>query len=986
MAVLALPYSFAGYQNVALYRIVTHSSSVDVNKCGHLVVDGSLDTYWESQPGKKDWLIIDLGSKKKINKVVINWGYNYGTEYRVSLLNNPNDENQVQTFTQTNGKGNVETVEFKDTEVRFVRLEINKVLEQIRGSVIQEIEVFGDAEERFIPSKSKSLSLNNLSLNGTDWRVQNQLFVKDKPEVISAQGYNDTKWIPAKVPGTILSDYANFGAFPDLLYGDNMHQVSDEFFSGNNFWYRTTVNIPDLQPQKRLFLDFSGINWKADVYFNSVFVGHIDGAFQRADFEVTKLVTKGRANTIAVLIYHNENWISSLTKVIRKSIGARTTNGDLIGIDSPTFMAASGWNWIPIVKGRNIGIWNDVKLEIREDVSINDPWVSSTLNLPDTTVANLTLQATFKNHSRQPVVGKLIVTAENLRFEYPVKLNPLEEKIVKLDKSDIKQLSVKNPKLWWPNGYGRQNLSKLTLNFQTENGISDTKQINYGIRQIDTKVINDILFFYCNGKRILLRGGNWGMPEALLRCDSAGYDTRVKLHKEANFNMIRNWVGMTGHEMFYDACDKYGMLIFDDFWLANPVDGPDPKDTTMFMNNVRDKIKWVRKHPSLALYCGRNEGMPPVMLDLAMRRDCRALDSTRHYTPSSADGELSGRGPYDTQSPAWYFEKRGKTLHSELGIISIPEPETMRRMMPEKNVWPINDMWAIHDYQWGRSEKFTARIESRYGKPASVDDYCRRAQLLNYESSRAMFESLQSNQGSGILLWMSQAAWPSMICQIYDHFFEYTGGFFGAKKGCEQFHVLYDSYKKEIKVANNTLKDINNVTLKASVIDLNGNKVWEKSIPFSIKSLTSETLLPFTNFANEKVQFLKLEIYSASGKKMNDNFYWLENENGNCLDLNDMPKVNPIITTTSKTIKGIHSGRIILKNQSPNITLLTKIKIKRASNGESVLPVYFSDNYISLLPGETREIEFSFDAFLTADAPVQAWIEGYNTDLIKVNL
>lgn len=479
--------------------------------------------------------------------------------------------------------------------------------------------------------------------------------------------------------------------------------------------------------------------------------------------------------------------------------------------------------------------------------------------------------------------------------------------------------------------------------------------------------------------RILVRGGNWGLPEAMLRCDAAGYDLRVRLHKEANFNMIRNWVGQTGHEDFYKACDKYGILIWDDFWLANPVDGPTPKDTTMFMDNVRDKIKWVRKHPSVALYCGRNEGLPPADLDAAMKEATKLLDGTRLHLSESANGVVTGLGPYDVKPINWYFENRGTTFHSELGIIAFPEPESIRRMLPEDKLWPINDMWAIHDYQWGRSEKFTKTIEARFGESANVDDYSRRAQLLNYESAKAMFECLQSNQGSGVLLWMSQAAWPSMICQLYDHYFEYTASYFAVKKACRPIHVLFDPRSNEIRLANNTAKTLKAVKVKAILCDINGTKISEQEVLTDIKSVTAKTCFKLKPYSNKEVHFLKLEANIYDSESI-DNFYWLENENGNCLALNTMPVAD--VTLKQQLVNSGDTVKVdvLIENNTPNVSILNKIKIKNAE-GQSVLPVFYSDNYISLLPGEKQTISLSFDKGAAAQAYLV--VEGWNTKSIK---
>lgn len=824
---------------------------------------------------------------------------------------------------------------------------------------------------------------NVATLNGTDWRIQQAQFVYQTPEQISSASFNDAGWLKAKVPGTVLEPYISAGVYPDPYFADNMNAIPDEFFSGNDFWYRKSIGKINKLSGKRYFINFKGVNWKSDIYFNGKLLGKINGAFQRADFEVTDLINSNGENVLAVLVHHIENWIPGKGKVTRKYLGAPTTNGDVSGLDSPAFLAASGWNWLPIVRGRNTGIWNDVTLTEVGNVSIHDAWISSKLFLPDTTKSALTVKASLKNHSPIDVNGILNVSFAGKTVSLSTSIKAGQSKDIELNAKQFKELNVKNPKLWWPNGYGAQYLYDAKFTFVENELVSDEQSFKFGIREITPKVQNKILFLYCNGVRILVRGGNWGLPEAMLQCDEAGYDLRVRLHKEANFNMIRNWVGQTGHKAFYEACDKYGILIWDDFWLANPVDGPTPKDTTMFMSNVRDKIKWVRRHASVALYCGRNEGLPPADLDSAMNKATKILDGTRLYLPESANGVVTGLGPYDVRPVKWYFENRGVTFHSELGIIAFPEAETMRRMLPEQNWWPINNMWAIHDYQWGRSEKFTNSITARFGAPTSMDDYSRRAQLLNYESAKAMFECLQSNQGSGVLLWMSQAAWPSMICQLYDHYFEYTASYFAVKKACRPVHVLFDPRNNDIRLANNTTKKLTGAVVKAVLYNLNGEKVSEQTAKISVDATSAKSCFVLNKKPTNEVHFLKLEAI-VDNKQVIDNFYWLSDTDEQCLALNIIPKVNLEIKQKVVVEKNEVKVIVFLQNNTSNISLLNKLKIKTA-NGESVLPVFFSDNYVSLVPGESKTITLSFEnkaAYQQAVLNVESW----NNETYRINL
>jgi Exo-beta-D-glucosaminidase Ig-fold domain/Glycosyl hydrolases family 2/Glycosyl hydrolases family 2, sugar binding domain len=826
-----------------------------------------------------------------------------------------------------------------------------------------------------------------ISLSGGNWKLQDATLVDATPEKISQADFDDNHWMPAVVPGTVLTSYLAAGAIPNPWYGDQMSGISDPFFSTNDFWYRCHFTIPADDAGKRIWLNFDGINWKADIFLNGKAIGNIDGAFIRGCFDITSTATPGTANTLAVLIHHVAHPEPGPKKVIHKKLGSRTTNGDLLGYDSPTFVASAGWNWLPIIPGREIGIWNDVRVETTGNVKLVDPWVITDLPLPKTDHADLTVKTELRNYTGQPEHGELIGQIGNLTFRQKETLEPEQTTSVILDKFNCPQLSIPNPRLWWPNGYGNQPLYTLKLRFESDGKISDSKSVQFGIRQLSYVITNAIdstnpmLTLYVNGRRILIRGGNWGMDDGMLTCDASGYDLRVRLHHDANLNMIRNWVGMTAKDAFYDACDRYGILIWDDFWLANPVDGPDPTDHKMFIANMRDKILRVRSHPSLALYCGRNEGIPPKELDVAMRSATSELDGTRFYIPHSAAGAVTGYGPYDDHNPEWYFKNRGKALHSELGIVAVPSVESMRAMMPATNLWPINDLWAVHDYQSPRSESYTKRIIQRYGAPTGIDDYCRKAQMVNMETAKAMFECLRANRGSGELIWMTQSAWPALICQLYDYYFEPTAAYFGAKEGAKPLHIFWDSNADIIKAANDTLNNETDLIAEARAYDLDGKEMWHKSTPLDLPSASVKSCFAIQRPADPAaVFFIKLNL--RRGKKiLDDNEYWSSSKNGSCTNLDQLPRVTLRVTVSKSKGNGDTRTRrltVHISNPTPHVALMIRLKLTRAESGERVLPIFYGDNYFSLFPGESRTVSIQFAAADLAGEPPKLVVEGWN--------
>jgi len=966
-------------ENIALNRAAYQSDSIDDDHTADLVTDGSDATFWESHPGSNSWIMIDLGEVCSFDRIVLKWGESRPARGRIQISS---DDAQSKTwrdlFAFTNSAA-VREIDSPASKARYVRLVIPADVTLARGCVLSEFEVYGTRKTHFIPApQPKADADGSILLTGGRWKLCNAMFVQAAPQQISRAGFDDAKWLPAIVPGTVLGSYLAIGAVPDPWFGDQMSQISDDFFSRHDFWYRDEFVVPKKDAGRRLWLNFDGINWKADVFFDGVRVGEIDGAFIRGRFDVTEIAKPGATNCVAVLIHHVAHAVPGLKKLRHKFLGGPTTNGDLLGHDSPTFLSSAGWNWVPIIRGRDIGIWNDVRLETSGDVNIVDPWVATDSLSPDHTHAEISVRTELENHSPSPVTGKLIATIGDLKFETNIAFAANETRSLAFDKTTWPNLALNHPRLWWPNDYGEQPLYQLNLRFEEAGRISDEKSVNFGVRKLECRVIDNVLTIFVNDTRILCRGGNWGMAEGMLNCDAAGLALRVRLHHDANLNMIRNWVGMEGHEAFYDACDRCGILIWDDFWLANPVDGPDPDDHKMFMENARDKIRRVRSHPSLALYCGRNEGMPPADLDAGMREAVNSLDRTRYYIPHSAAGVVTGYGPYVPQDVEWYFANRGKTFHSELGIVAIPTIESMKAMMPAEDLWPINDMWAVHDYQKPRSQMFTKRVAERYGEPANLADYCREAQMVNLESAKAMYESLQANQGGGTLVWMTQSAWPSLICQLYDHYFEMTAAYFGAKSGCEPVHIFWDANADVIKTANDTQTNLDSLSAEARVYSLDGKELWHKSVRLDVPETSVKDCFPITRPTEiSPVFFVKL-VLRKGGQMLSDNFYWGCAKGGTCQALNQLPPVELSTKATQYDRKGRRQILVRVTNPAQTIALAIRLKVQRADSGARVLPVFYSDNYFSLLPGESRTISVTFDDATLAGASPKLLAEGWN--------
>jgi hypothetical protein len=376
------------------------------------------------------------------------------------------------------------------------------------------------------------------------------------------------------------------------------------------------------------------------------------------------------------------------------------------------------------------------------------------------------------------------------------------------------------------------------------------------------------------------------------------------------------------------------------------------------------------------LYCGRNEGVPPADLNKGLAEAVERLDGTRYYLPASDRGVVTGHGPYENQDPEWYFEHRGDTFHSEQGIVCVPPVESMRAMMPEENLWPISDMWAHHDYQEPRSVQYTERIRHRYGEATGLEDYCRKSQMVNMESGKAIFECFQSKQGSGQLIWMSQSAWPALICQLYDYYFEQTAAYFGAKTGCRPVHIVWDQHSNLVKAANNTQAQQSGLRAEAWIYDLNGKEVWHRETNLELASTSTRECFPLQHPADlEQTIFVKLRL-SHHGATVSENFYWAPAKGGDCKDLNSLTAVQ-LVASAHAAMDG--KTRVItakVTNPTDSVALTIRLKLVHGHDATRVLPAMYEDNYFSLLPHESRTISIRVEAahdLRNAQLGVEGW-------------
>lgn len=906
--------------------------------------------------GDSQWIYVDLGTRASVDRVLLHW-----------LSDAP--QGKLQISDDAKNWRNVCALQpemYLNEETRYVRVLIE---EAKMPCMLTEFEVFGSDGLKVCPKPQPAATKSRMDLAGGNWRLQRANLVDADGASLSSAAYDDSSWIVATVPATVLSSYINVGAVPDPNYSDNQLQISESFFL-SDFWYRDTFNVPSAFDGQKIFLNFDGINWKAEVYLNGQHVGNVDGAFMRGQFDVSKYLKKGE-NYLAVKILQ-----TSLPGFIKEQTAESTgSNGGVIGADNPTFHASVGWDWIPTIRGRNIGIWNDVYLTATGDVRITDPFVRTELNLPDTTVAKVFVEATVTNLSDAPVSGQLKGSFGDKAFSTKVQLAAGESRLVRLE-----PFSIKNPRLWWPVGYGSPELYDTHIAFELDGRkpkgqrrTSDEVRFKSGVRQM-TYATDSLgaLCLYVNGRRFVGKGGNWGFSESNLNYRGREYDIAIRYHADQNFTMIRNWVGQIGDEEFYEACDRHGVMIWQDFWLANPWDGPDPYDEKMFMANAEDYVKRIRNHASVGLYCGRNEGMPPASLDDALRQLVTDQHPGLHYISHSAADEVSGGGPYRALPIAKYFDLPGADrFHSERGMPCVMNYENLAKTLPADRLFPHNSLWGMHDFTLLSAQYGNTFLDLMHQGFGNVDDdahtFCKYAQWINYDGYRAMFEG-RSKHRQGLLLWMSHPAWPSLVWQTYDYFFEPTAAYFGCKKACEPLHVQFNRLSGRVEVVNTSAGNHETLTVVSQVIDLTGRVASEERQ--NVASLDDTTLESMTVKVPDgigDVYFLRLRLLDASQSEadsrniISENFYWMGREEGNFQALRRLPKAN--VTAETTFVAGDeYVATTVLTNTSDAPALMLRLKLT-ADDDSLILPVLYSDNYFSLMPGESRTVTTRFSSF-----------------------
>jgi hypothetical protein len=755
------------------------------------------------------------------------------------------------------------------------------------------------------------------------------------------------------------------------------------------YWFVNKFNTNTLGKKK--WLNFAEINYRAEVWLNGVQLADTSkmvGMERSFRFDVTDIVKENATNILAVAIYPLDSPGEPGLEPLEPFGDPGVNMGDgLISLNYSKWDAV-GWDWQPAVRDRDMGITEDVFLSFTDDIEVNNLYISSEPQIPEATFADMIISFDIVNHSNETKDGfaniSIEIDSENISLNIPFVIKANETKSFLLNNDITPQLKLQNPKLWWPAGYGHQNLYSITIAAHANQGDKSAITELHGIRKVETYMGSRSRVFKINGVDVFMKGGNWVL-DMMLNWTSSRYEKEILLSRNANLNLLRVW-GPTGvpPKAMYKYADKYGILMWQDFlndyWgTFRNTPGYIP-DREIYEIISKDIVKRYRNHPSLIIWCGGNEGVNPredlLVNTILAQHDNR---TSRVYLKQSDGDGLHGGGPYHTIRPSEYFgHERMYGFSSEIGPSGVPVIQSVLRFMPQigqkwkENYFPIDGVWAYHDaanFPGDDLRKFTSYdniVRKDYGGHETEDmqgiiNYFAKSQMINYDVYRASISAINRqmwNGSTGMLLWKSNSSWPSMVWQIYDWYLQSHAGYYATQKTFAQQVVQLNRNNNSISVINSDVISFDNVTVNAVIYDANNKPIWKWNTSINLNqnsAIELDSKVP----ALDELHFLSLELKNQHGDNIADNFYWLHKSN----DFSQLAHIGePELSIDLSTVSDdCDCGYFVTVSNKSNIpAIMVKLSINNKLTGHEILPALWSDNYISLLPGQSKHIEVSF--------------------------
>jgi exo-1,4-beta-D-glucosaminidase len=840
-----------------------------------------------------------------------------------------------------------------------------------------------------------------------DWQIQSSCQVKASGSEISSPGFKANGWHHSDIPATVVGALVTDKTYPDPNYGTNfkslpgMDYSSLTFFANQDmpkgsafrcsWWFRTEFAAPTDADQKTHWLDFLGINYRANIWLNGRKIADakdVAGTFATFEFNISKSLRSGKANALALEI-----------------IAPGKNDLGITWVD-----------WNPTPPDKNMGIWKEVFLRSSGDVSLRNPLVSAKLD-SDYKNAALTINADLHNASNHAVSGVLRAEVDGKQVSQSVSLNAGEVKTVSFAPEQYAQLRLENAKLWWPYTMGEQNLYTAKISFDISDSTSDSATVTFGVREVTSELTGKgYRLFKVNGRKVLIRGAAWA-PDVLLRWSSKRLDADLNYVRDMGLNTIR-LEGRIDREEFFEKTDRLGILVMPGWTCCDAWEQWDKwkeDQRKIAGESLRGQILVLRNHPSVFVWLYGSDGPPPadvekIYLDILkeLQWPNPSLSSaSATATTVTGDSGVKMTGPYEYVPPVYWLADTeaggayGYNTETSPGP-AIPPRESLERFIPKEHLWPIDQVWNFHagGERFTTINVFTDGLNRRYGAATSLDDYERKAQAVTYDGERAMFEAYGRNKytATGVIQWMLNNAWPSLIWHLYDYYLVPAGGYFGTKKAMEPIHIQYSYDDNSVAVVNSTYEAVPGVKISAKLYNIDAAEKGARDATMNIAPDSSAKAFDLPKIDGlTKTYFLRLELHDSAGKLLSNNFYWLSTkpdvldwkhkldtvftpqaEFGDLTGLNSLPQVKLDVSSAAESQQDKAALRVSIRNPSASVAFMVHLRITKGKDGQDVAPIFWSDNYFSLLPKEQRDVTGSYDpSDLNGKAAVLE-IDGYN--------
>jgi exo-1,4-beta-D-glucosaminidase len=839
------------------------------------------------------------------------------------------------------------------------------------------------------------------------WAIESSARVTVGGEALSRPGTSTAGWHPARVPTTVVAALVADGTLPDPYVGTNLRRFPGVSYPvGQNFsnlempddspfrvpwWYRTEVTLPASAAGRTLWLRLEGVNYRFDAWLNGERIAAVSdtaGAFRVHELDVTGVARPG-INALAVLVCPPR----------------------------PTDLAVTFVDWNPMPPDKGMGLWRPAALVSSGPVALRHPQVVTMVDTPALDRAELTVKVFATNATAAPVRAGVVGRVAGIAFRKAVTLAAHESREVVFAPAEFPALGVRHPRLWWPVGYGEPVLHDLELRADVDGAESDRVTSRFGIREVTSSLdAAGHLIYKVNGRNVLVRGAGWTF-DMLLRTSAERQEAELRYVKDMGLNAVR-LEGKLEDEHFFDVTDREGLLVMPgwcccDFW--EKWDRWTDEHLKVAVASLRDQILRLRGRASVFTWLEGSDGPPPAKVEKAYLDVLGELGFPNPVVSSATEkkAELSGpsgmkmRGPYEWVPPIyWYTDTKLGGPHgfaTEISPGPAPPPlESLRLFLPEDELWPVNDdSWAYHcgGGPFRSLKVFNAAMDARYGPSSGVEEYARKAQVAAYESHRAMFESFGARKyaATGVIQWMLNDAWPSMIWHLYDYYLRPGGSYFGAKKACEPLHVQYSYDDRSVVVVNSTMKEHAGLRATARVVDIAGAERLRRTAVVDIPpdGVVRAFALPPPDGLTP-VYFVSLALAGRDGRHLSRNDYWLSTkpeildwdksawyvtpvrEYADLTSLQDLPPADVAATARFEAMGDSERARVVLENRSPGVAFFVRASVRRSSTGAEVLPVLWSDNFVTLFPGERREVLATFATRHLAGVAPAVTVDGWN--------